>query len=92
MRPGRAGRKTGQIGIPLEVRSVDYDLNCITVRSFGAGHGGKYVGGIHFDFAGRQIRSRLSRERKLEREPEVDPYPSSAGAGGFDCNHGKDCV
>src|SRR3954471_18872468 len=106
MMPAQMRRKTGEIRVPPEAQSGDYDLVCVfsptwwlttcmpirsflktpstaavldgtpftdvvvcrrywgnnhrTVRDLGVKHGGRYVEGIHFAYAGGQIRSMLS--------------------------------
>jgi hypothetical protein len=106
MMPAQVRRKTGEIRVPPEAQSGDYDLVCLfsptwwlttcmpirsflkasttgallggtpftdvvvcrrywgnnhrTVRDLGIEHGGKYVEGIHFAYAGGQIRSLLA--------------------------------
>jgi len=106
MLPAQLRRATGQIRVPDEAQTGDYDLVCIgsptwwlttcmpirsfmksdtagrllngkrfaviavcrrywrnnlkTVETLGTGHGGEYVDGTHFAFAGGQIRSLLS--------------------------------
>src|SRR3954447_14145378 len=106
MMPAQVRRKTGEIRVPPEAQSGDYDLVCVfsptwwlttcmpirsflqapttggllegtrftdvvvcrrywgnnhrTVRKLGTLRGGRYVEGIHFAYAGGQIRSLLS--------------------------------